>query len=164
LPYATFAILSSVPTNIRSTLVSEVVDKLFVISRAEVDIGLIDMLDIPQVHGINILCHLISSATLYPYLISKGASILEDSLILAIDAFSSPSYGLRNCALSLFAAVFSRLFARRISSFDFAVMYPRIWKLIFVKLEDISLEGSAFLHPALHPLLTIFASCITVVA
>jgi hypothetical protein len=158
LPYGFLAILSNAPAKVRTARITETVKKLFLISRHPVDINILDRLDLPQVHAINILISLISTASFYHHF--KGSKILDDALILALGAFSSPSYGLRNCALSLFVTVFSRLFSRPVSSKEFAALYPRIWKLIFIKLGEISKEGTAFLHPALHPLLTIFASCI----
>lgn len=157
LPYGFLAILSNAPIKTRSILISDTVERLLVIARTPVDISVLDRLDLPQVHAINILSHLISTASFYHHF--KGSSILEDTLFLALDGFTSPSYGLRNCALNLFAVVLNRLFAKNITGIEFAKSYPRIWSLVFRKLEEIAGDGT-FLHPAMHPLLTIFASCI----
>lgn len=158
LPFGFLSILTALPLKSRNRWLTTIVNQLLSIAKSPVEKRHLDRLDLPQVHAFNVLKILFETHSLS----AEMREYLSEMIEATVSAFSSPAFPIRNCACMIFKPLFHRMFGQLenqgMGVLEFSTLYPRIWKLVKSELHTIVSGISGQLHPALHPLLTIFST------
>ncbi|BFZ60392.1 hypothetical protein YB2330_001428 [Saitoella coloradoensis] len=128
-----------------------------------------EKLDLPQVHGMNIIRAIFMESKLA----IASSSLVEKAFALTITSFSSEVWAIRNCAMMLFSSLLNRAFGnkrsrddystvnKRITSKTFFEKYPSLHPYILAELRksvDLLMKtGEAKVESGLFPVLTLFA-------
>ncbi|PRT56228.1 hypothetical protein B9G98_03848 [Wickerhamiella sorbophila] len=154
LPLLVTSILVSHPKPLEPA-VDRVMDRLFEIANIPIPISTEESkLDLPQVHAFNCI-----KATLWESLLTKPtARHVERALVLAIMAFTSPVWAIRNCGVMLFSTLHNRLFGVRVASMSARVFFTRfksIRRLLYDHLNVYVASASSADLETVYPILSL---------
>lgn len=121
LPLLVTSVLVSHPKPLEP-VIDRVMDRLFEIANLPLpDSSKESKLDLPQVHAFNCI-----KAALWESALTKPTTRhVERALVLAIMAFTSPVWAIRNCGVMLFSTLHNRLFGVRVASMSARVFFTR---------------------------------------
>lgn len=110
LPYLVAGVLTAEADDSERPLLCETFERLVEIAqRPPASLDESEKTDLPQVHALN--C--IRSIFIETRLSTASAAFIDQALAVAIDAFASKVWSIRNCGVMLFAALQTRLFGSR---------------------------------------------------
>lgn len=154
LPLLVTSVLVSHPKPLEPA-VDKVMDRLFEIANLPLpDSSKESKLDLPQVHAFNCI-----KATLWESLLTKPTTRhVERALVLAIMAFTSEVWAIRNCGVMLFSTLHNRLFGVRVASMSARVFFTRfrsIRQLLYDHLNLYVTSASSADLETVYPILSL---------